>query len=291
MLIERRSRDMASIERRGRNPSAQIMRGLLAELDRFYLRRDMSIESILAVKLAPMIDLLTDAMLMAHLTSMAHTITAAEQHTTGKAFGVFDSAIARFQRLAEMSPRQLATLRNKYQNASFVTVKGMSGDLEKKIQRSLLNTAKRELSGKAAIRVFRRSLAASGIDMRANVAEAVYRTQTAIAYGTGQREANSDPLVDEILWGYEYNTAGDDRVRPTHEAMDGRRAPKDHPMWDTWFPPAGWNCRCVCTEIFIDDPASMRRTKLPPEYIGPKDNRVRVVPDKGFATDFALPIR
>ena len=32
--------------------------------------------------------------------------------------------------------------------------------------------------------------------------------------------------------------------------MDGATAPLDHPVWDKWMPPAGFNCRCAVLESF-----------------------------------------
>lgn len=42
-----------------------------------------------------------------------------------------------------------------------------------------------------------------------------------------------------------YTTAGDDRVRESHEELDGITLPKNHSFWDTYYPPNGWNCRCT----------------------------------------------
>ena len=92
-----------------------------------------------------------------------------------------------------------------------------------------------------------------------------------MAYSAGRVNAWRDPVIDEILWGYEYNTIGDDRVRPTHEAMDGVRAEKDDPMWSMWTPPCGWNCRCALLEIFNDETKYMTPTGSP-----------NVKPDEGF---------
>lgn len=52
----------------------------------------------------------------------------------------------------------------------------------------------------------------------------------------------------------EYVTAGDQLVRPSHAAMDGKVYPVDDPIWDTWFPPNGYLCRC--TTVSSDDPVS-----------------------------------
>lgn len=46
-----------------------------------------------------------------------------------------------------------------------------------------------------------------------------------------------------------YDTAGDERVRQSHAALDGKIIPIDDPSWDTIFPPNGWNCRCDVTQV------------------------------------------
>lgn len=43
-------------------------------------------------------------------------------------------------------------------------------------------------------------------------------------------------------WGY--RTAGDDRVREEHAALDGLTLRHDDPLWDKIYPPNGWKCRC-----------------------------------------------
>lgn len=40
----------------------------------------------------------------------------------------------------------------------------------------------------------------------------------------------------------QYRTAGDDRVRPEHAAMEGITLPIDDPFWESYYPPNGWNC-------------------------------------------------
>lgn len=46
-----------------------------------------------------------------------------------------------------------------------------------------------------------------------------------------------------------YVTAGDNRVRPAHQKLDGATMPVDDPFWEDWFPPNGWNCRCDVQQV------------------------------------------
>lgn len=47
----------------------------------------------------------------------------------------------------------------------------------------------------------------------------------------------------------EYVTVGDGNVRPEHAVLDGIIRPVEDPIWDTIFPPNGWNCRCIVRRI------------------------------------------
>jgi SPP1 gp7 family putative phage head morphogenesis protein len=54
----------------------------------------------------------------------------------------------------------------------------------------------------------------------------------------------------------EYRTAGDNKVRPAHEALDRTRLPKEDRFWMDYFPPNGWGCRCDAVEVSADTPLS-----------------------------------
>lgn len=41
----------------------------------------------------------------------------------------------------------------------------------------------------------------------------------------------------------------DDRTRPAHRARHNLVLPVDHPYWNTWAPPCGWNCRCTLQQL------------------------------------------
>jgi SPP1 gp7 family putative phage head morphogenesis protein len=68
----------------------------------------------------------------------------------------------------------------------------------------------------------------------------------------------------------EYQTVGDSLVRDSHAAMDGLIRPITDPIWEKWFPPNGWNCRCITLQS-DDEPRDGADSS------GAKD------PDKGFA--------
>ena len=93
--------------------------------------------------------------------------------------------------------------------------------------------------------------------------ENLYRTESGIGYGIGERAAYADPDIAGGLWGFRYIATKDDRVRPDHWALNNTALPKDHPFWQTHWPGAwDWQCRCSHELIFEDE---THRTKRPPE--------------------------
>jgi SPP1 gp7 family putative phage head morphogenesis protein len=81
-------------------------------------------------------------------------------------------------------------------------------------------------SGKAAFRV-----------------ETIFRTNVLTAYSVGRYEQMQQRKDALPYW--QYDAVGDSRTRPTHRALDGKVFRADDPIWDTWYPPNGFNCRCT----------------------------------------------
>lgn len=50
----------------------------------------------------------------------------------------------------------------------------------------------------------------------------------------------------------QYRTAKDDRVRETHEKLDGITLPASDAFWKEYYPPNGWRCRCRAIEVLKD---------------------------------------
>ena len=54
---------------------------------------------------------------------------------------------------------------------------------------------------------------------------------------------------DGDRYNLQYRTAGDDKVRPEHAALNGVTLPMSDPFWETCYPPNGWNCRCTVVQV------------------------------------------
>lgn len=81
----------------------------------------------------------------------------------------------------------------------------------------------------------------------------------------------------------------DDRTRPTHAAHHNLVLPVDHPYWNIWACPNGWNCRCTMQSLSQRDVDRLisQGVKLkfePPEsvlrnYVNKRTGEVTQVPD------------
>ena len=86
-------------------------------------------------------------------------------------------------------------------------------------------------------------------------AEAIFRTNVLAAYSGGQWTRAQDLAARGDVVAAMYVAVLDDRTRATHGAMDGVWARLDDPVWLTWWPPNGWNCRCgilLLTQADVD---------------------------------------
>jgi len=75
----------------------------------------------------------------------------------------------------------------------------------------------------------------------------IFRTNNQTAYNVGRHKQMKAVADRRPYW--EYDAVNDTHTRPTHLANDGKIYRHDHPFWNTWFPPAGFRCRCVVHSI------------------------------------------
>lgn len=70
------------------------------------------------------------------------------------------------------------------------------------------------------------------------------------AVHSAQSAANWANLQEDTsrYW-LEYRTAGDEKVRAQHQALNGICLPKDDDFWTEYYPPNGWRCRCIAVEV------------------------------------------
>lgn len=78
--------------------------------------------------------------------------------------------------------------------------------------------------------------------LRTEYDTAIASAQMAARWVEFQRDADIIPLL-------EYQTAGDERVRASHQVLNGVVKPVADGFWNTYYPPNGWGCRCDVVQL------------------------------------------
>ena len=174
------------------------------------------------------------------------------------------------------TPDEFRELDDDARSVAFTVAKAQTLNAVEHVQRALADDVERGGTLKAFKATVREALDRSAVS-DAQV-EALYRTHTARAYSAGQIDVLDHPLVADEFPYLLYDYTHDSRVRPEHvwlgkHGLNGtgiRR--RDDPFWKLWFPPCGWNCRCVAIPLSLEDAAAhgvreareWLRTGIPP---------------------------
>ncbi|MBQ3349216.1 MAG: minor capsid protein [Thermoguttaceae bacterium] len=144
---------------------------------------------------------------------------------------------------------------NAFKRQNAVLIRGLSTEICDTIRKTIADLTKQGVHVKGGKQEIANILMNAGLDPAAapRLAETIFRTQTAAAYNAGRWNIVNDPDTAPYIWGFEYCTAHDRRVRPEHRLLEGVRLPKDDPFWKKYLPPNGWNCRCTVLEIWNDE--------------------------------------
>lgn len=229
------------------------------------------------------------------LLGRAHVIEAA-QKKTGKKFKLatttsfadgilpfesvpFTQAIDRVLKLIGFSRMAFDGLSQRYKQQAF-TIAGISDvKLIEQIKSALADvmaSGGTEKDFQAAVNALTDQAGIARLS--ATQINTVFQTNVMTAYGNGRFEQMADPAVAAALPYWTYRTAGDDRVRPAHAALDGFTAKIKDPVWNRLYPPCGYNCRCMVTAELPDD--------VPDDADQPGSARIPLgamsVPDPGF---------
>lgn len=80
-------------------------------------------------------------------------------------------------------------------------------------------------------------------DFNSAYLEAEYHFAVSSSIVSGQWAELAD---DAIL---QYRTMNDNKVREDHRLLNRTTLPKTAKFWEEYYPPNGWNCRCVAIEV------------------------------------------
>ena len=273
---KRQERATAIFERKSIEAASRLgFRMMSRSLTAFKRNRPLELPKILAQEYERARVVLVEAMTLAYLTGLDRLREGKGQVL--QAALLHRAATEALKPRLQIDPKKLAEVTEKMNVQAVRVLKRSSDAVETALQKSILTITEEGLTTREGTKVLRDTFARNGIvPVNSFEIEAVFRTQTQYAYSAGTWNAAQDPAVDEILWGYKYVTVGDDRVRDSHEALDGTTAPKDSGIWDSIWPPNGFSCRCQI--LFLFEPET-------PQFPTPKeiDGRIiQAVPDVGF---------
>lgn len=223
------------------------------------------------------VPLLADAMTLAHLTGLQRAIDLAPQ-TLRLDREALASSLRNLMEKLGLNDDALRTTREFHTEQAATIISTTGTALSNGLQEAFLEINAEGLSLREGVKVLRQTFAAQGLTPdNSFTLEALFRTETQLAYSAGQFTADQDPAIQDILWGYRYVTVGDERVRPEHVGLDGMTLAKDDGLWNELFPPNGWACRCKAIPIF-----EQRETVRPPDRLIVDGREVRPGADVGF---------
>lgn len=185
---------------------------------------------------------------------LATSVTMARFNDLGFESVPFTQAIERVMKLIGMSRDAFDGLAQRYKMQAF-TIAGVSDvRLIEQIKKALAATMESGGTAGDFEAAVNEITDAAGVERLARTQiDTVFQTNVQTAYQNGRFEQMSDPAVAAALPYWVFRTAGDDRVRPAHAALDGFTARIGDTVWNRIYPPCGYNCRCTVTAEGPDD--------------------------------------
>lgn len=267
-------RDRAGLQALGLRVAERVgLRARLAAVRAWGQSRDVGYTAFRTRKaIEELAEELAPAMLAGHLQGVRRVRLRLEEYGLAspavRLSTAYEGALELLKARLGVGEDQAEKLRGRYSDVALGVVDGEAASITAKVGEALRDSLAAGEGVRQGVARIRQAFTAAGVVPGANHRlESLFRTQTQLAYSAGRMTSLADPAVDEILWGFEYVTVGDDRVRPAHAEMDGVKRPREDPLWSAWTPPNGYNCRCAVLEVFDRGTA----TAVP-----------RVTPDRGF---------
>lgn len=116
----------------------------------------------------------------------------------------------------------------------------------------------------------------------------IFRTNMQTAFNAGHYKSMTDETTKKLRPYWRYRTAGDGEVRESHAVMEGRVFLADDPVWDIWYPPNGFKCRCMVvsmTKKQVEREGLQVETEIPFGVDYSTGEILPAYPDKGFSNN------
>lgn len=201
----------------------------------------------------------------------------------------FEEAVQYFGEKLVLTPKQFYELSDKYRSLAF-TVGGYTKiQTLKKFHDEILRAIEDGLTMEQFKNEMNTFLESKGYEGLSNFqADNIFRTNVQTAYQVGHYEQMTSPMVKKLRPYWQYDAVNDSHTRPSHLAMDGKVFPCDSPIWDTWYPPNGFRCRCS-VQTLSKRQVEERGLKVEEEVQAAaelEDGRfVNILPDPNFSTN------
>lgn len=120
-------------------------------------------------------------------------------------------------------------------------------------------------------------------------ADNIFRTNVQTAYQVGHWKQMTAPETLRLRPYWQYDAVQDKRTRPSHLAMNGRVFRADDPIWDTWYPPNGFRCRCTVRTLSERQviELGLEVNTEPPVSAQVNGHHVNILPDPKFSNNAA----
>ncbi len=162
----------------------------------------------------------------------------------------FKEAVDFLKKKKPLSPEEYRAIDDAYRAKAFTVSGYTSLEILQKFLEELEDACEKGATKKEFLDSMDGFLERSGLEgMNPFLADVVFRTNIQTAYNAGHYKSMADPEVKKLRPYWKYVTAGDGEVRESHAAMDGRIYAADDPIWDIWYPPNGFRCRCSVVSL------------------------------------------
>lgn len=201
----------------------------------------------------------------------------------------FEEAIKFFGEKLVLTPKQFYEISSNYRSLAF-TVGGYTKiQVLKKFHDELLNSIENGLPMEQFKKNMNSFLETEGYEGLSNFqADNIFRTNVQTAYQVGHYEQMTSPMVKKLRPYWQYDAVNDSHTRPSHLAMDGRVFPCDSPIWDTWYPPNGFRCRCAVKTLSkrqVEERGLTVEEKVPRAATLMNGRFTNISPDPKFSTN------
>jgi len=201
----------------------------------------------------------------------------------------YDEAVKYFAEKLTLTAKEFNKLAEEYRTFAFTVSGYTSLGILKAFQAKLTEAVANGTTEATFRQEINDFLSESGYDPISSwAAENIFRTNLQTAYNVGayQEMTSEGALKARPYWMYE--AVEDERTRPTHLAMNGKVFPADSPIWDMWYPPNGFRCRCGVVSLSQREVDAMG---VAVEDIRPDWSRIQeqgveeFLPDKSFRSN------